>query len=148
MLKIFGYGTFITKKLYKNSSNVQPAYLSGYFRVYNPNNWFPYVLKDDGSQRDNKSGFWGLVFEVNKEELAQLDRYEGKGVLYDRIVEKVSLKDGQIVECYLYYPTAATIENNKLYNLIKLGDVWRKKIIEEYPEIIDEFPELEKTSFD
>lgn len=147
MFKIFGYGTFITKKLYKSSFNVQPAYLSGYFRIYSPNHWFPFIVKDNGNYKKFKSGFWGLIFEVDQKELAYLDMYESEGQLYDRIIERVVLKSGQLVECYLYYPTQKIIEDNNLYELIQLGDGWRQKIINEFPEIISEFPELEKSDF-
>jgi gamma-glutamylcyclotransferase (GGCT)/AIG2-like uncharacterized protein YtfP len=145
--KIFGYGTFITNKWYKSSSNVQPAFLPNYFRIYLPNESFPFILKDSGTNQKYKSGFWGLLFQVDSNGLSNLDKYEGLGNLYDRIEEYIILKNGDQVKCYLYYPTRKTIESLNLYDLIELGDGWRTKIIDEYPEIIEEFPELKKTDF-
>jgi hypothetical protein len=44
-MKIFGYGTFITKGIYQNHQNVRAAYLPGYVRVVRPFDSFPFILK-------------------------------------------------------------------------------------------------------
>ncbi|MBD3352412.1 MAG: hypothetical protein GF364_13070 [Candidatus Lokiarchaeota archaeon] len=149
MMLVFGYGTFITKKIYKDKNNVQPAYLPRYFRVYRPRDWFPYVIKssDCNDSVDFKPGFWGLVFQVNKSELTELDLYEGEGSLYKRISEQFLLPDGSKIDAFLYYPMKNTIRRYNLMDYIRLGDLWRKKIIEEHPDIVKEFPQLALKKF-
>lgn len=144
MLKIFGYGTFITLKLYEKKGNVKPAFLPNYFRVLKPGQDFPFIIKDNGSY-GSKSGFWGLVFEINSSELVELDRYEGKGFLYDRITETVIYRDGSEGNVMIYYPRDELISSYNLKKLIGLGDLWMVKIVEDYPEIIKKYPDLAQT---
>ena len=144
MLKIFGYGTFITLKLYENKGNVRPAFLPNYFRVLNPGQEFPFIIKDNGLY-GSKSGFWGLVFEINNSELENLDRYEGKGFLYDRITETVVYGDKSEDSVMTYYPREELISSYNLKKLIDLGDLWMAKIVEDYPEIIEKYPDLART---
>jgi gamma-glutamylcyclotransferase (GGCT)/AIG2-like uncharacterized protein YtfP len=144
MLHIFGYGTFITLKLYENKGNVKPAFLPNYFRVLKPGENFPFIIKDN-SLYGSKSGFWGLVFEINNSELEKLDHYEGKGYLYDRITETVIHRDASERSVMMYYPREELISAYNLKKLIDLGDLWRAKIVKDYPEIIKKYPDLART---
>lgn len=145
--KVFGYGTFITKKLYRNRRNVKSAFLPRYFRISKHSDLYPYILKDKGQYPDRKSGFWGLTFDVNDRELQDLDNYELLGTLYDRILESCLFTDGTKKPVSLYYPTQAIINKYELNQLIPLGDLWQKRIVEKFPEIIQEFPELSLSVF-
>lgn len=144
---VFGYGTFITKQVYKDKEKVRPAYLPDYFRVYRPQDWFPYVLRDDDSHPEVKSGFWGLLFKVNDEELRNLDIYEGEGRLYRRIKANGLEKNGDEAEFYIYYPMDSTIREMNLHQYVSSGDLWRQKIIDEHPGIIQDYPQLKRKSF-
>ena len=140
IMKIFGYGTFITSEIYRNFQNVCAAFLSGYIRVQRPSDPFPFILKSDPHM--NSKGFWGLVFDVDQKGLAQLDFYEGK--LYSRIPVTVLYSDGNKEEVMVYYPTEETISDYQLLEYISDDDPWRKRIIKRHREIIDQFPELEQ----
>ena len=148
--KIFGYGTFITRKMYKDKRNVEVAYLPDYFRVFRPQlDWFPYIIHKDEIKNveiNVNPGFWGLIFEVNSEKLVNLDRYEGSGVLYKRIYINCFLKDGKKEKTFIYYPKDEIIRDYNLVSFISFGDLWREKIIIEFPEIVIEFPELKLDS--
>lgn len=110
MHSVFGYGTFITKQMYKGKQNVRAAYLPNYYRVYRPQDWFPYILMDDNSFRNVKSGFWGLLFYVTENELRHLDQYEGEGSIYRRIRVDGLEKTGEETEFFVYYPMNHRIE--------------------------------------
>ncbi|MCP4762735.1 MAG: gamma-glutamylcyclotransferase [archaeon] len=142
-MKIFGYGTLITKKMYSNKRNIRPAYLPGYYRVVESHGLYPFILKDSGKYQIS-SGFWGLTFHIDSDQIRSLDTYEGEGSLYKRIEEKCVYADGTEDDVFLYYPMQNTILQNKLEELIHLGDLWQKKIEKENPEILSEFPDLKR----
>ena len=80
-MKIFGYGTFITRGIYREYPNIRAAYLLGFIRIHRPVDPFPYILSNEYNPKIR--GFWGLVFEVDDRGLDQLDYYEGS--LYSRL---------------------------------------------------------------
>jgi gamma-glutamylcyclotransferase (GGCT)/AIG2-like uncharacterized protein YtfP len=141
-MKIFGYGTFITSGIYQNYSHVRAAYLSGYIRILRPVDSFPFILSAETS--NEKKGFWGLVFEVDREGLARLDFYEGS--LYSRIPVNIQYSNRSTETVMVYYPTKNTINQCQLLDYITDEDLWRIRIIERHPEIIEQFPELKETT--
>jgi hypothetical protein len=144
-MKIFGYGTFITKKMYESKNWVRSAFLPGYIRILRTNDPFPFILKKDPTIINDRDGFWGLVFKISDPEIDVFDYYEGEGYLYDRISIKYVLPDGTGGSAYTYYPTQDTIDSLDLKKYVSSPDSWRMKIQNEYPEIIGRFPELKRT---
>ncbi len=140
IMKIFGYGTFITSEIYRNFQNVRAAFLSGFIRIQRPLDSFPFILKSDSTH--TSKGFWGLVFDVDQKGLAQLDYYEG--LLYSRIPVSVLYSDGSKEEVMVYYPTKETISDYQLLDYITDDDPWRKRIMKRHREILEQFPELEQ----
>jgi gamma-glutamylcyclotransferase (GGCT)/AIG2-like uncharacterized protein YtfP len=143
-MKIFGYGTFITSEIYRNFQDVRAAFLSGYFRIQRPLDPFPFILKSDSNNKNK--GFWGLVFEVDQKGLAQLDFYEGS--LYSRIPVTVKYPNGHEETVMAYYPTKSTISQYELKNHITEQDPWRQRITSRNSEILEQYPELARKSFD
>jgi len=159
---VFGYGTFITNKIYKKYKNPKPAFLMDYYRIFRKNegDWFPYILHKQvfeitkNNDKNNKSekvlqikpGFWGIVFEVDEDELYELDKYEGLEEIYKRIEDNVMLKDGTILKAMIYYPNDKTIKQKRLKDFLNERDLWLDYMKENFKEIINEFPELIQNS--
>ncbi|TXT60479.1 MAG: hypothetical protein BAJALOKI2v1_100025 [Promethearchaeota archaeon] len=135
-VSVVGYGTFITRSLWKNKKNVQVCKVMGYKRIFPEGNWFPYVLPSE------TSSFWALKFDVNEEELKQLDYYEGVHAdLYKREKTQVELKNGELIKAFIYVPTEKTIESQDLSEDMDNIDRWQEEI-KAHPEIVEKFPEL------
>lgn len=133
---LVAYGTFITNNLWKNYENVEVCLVKNYRRILPPGNWFPYVLPDKNAQ------FWGLKFDVNFDQLIQLDTFEGvKLGLYSRIATKVFLKNDIEISADIYVPTEKTIKQYNIILDIDAEDRWKNEI-KKYPELIEKFPEL------
>ena len=85
---VVGYGTFITKGLWKEQANVEVCYIKDYIRIYPEGNWYPYVLPK------KNAFFWAIKFDVSDEALDRLDHYEGvPSELYERKEITILLKD-------------------------------------------------------
>jgi len=84
-IPIIGYGTFITHDFWKDKKNVEVCRVKNYKRIYIPEkSWFPYALPQKNSY------FKALKFEVTKQELEELDTYEGvKSGLFKRIKTEI-----------------------------------------------------------
>ena len=136
-MKIFGYGTFITSGIYQNFQHVRAAFLPGYVRILRPVDPFPYIIRAE--TKNQSSGFWGLVFEVDVEGLKRLDFYEGG--LYKRIHVDILYSDGASESVMVYYPTQRVISQYHRLDYITDEDPWRTQLLD-HPDIIAEFPEL------
>ena len=135
LVSVVGYGTFITRKLWKGKYNVEVCLVSQFSRIKPLNSWFPYVLP-------SKSSFWALKFDIFYEELKVLDRYEGvPEAIFQRTEIKVTLKTGKQIPAYLYVPTKSTIFRENLSLELDLHDRWKEEI-KKFPDIIHKFPEL------
>jgi gamma-glutamylcyclotransferase (GGCT)/AIG2-like uncharacterized protein YtfP len=135
---VVGYGTFITRETWKNKSNVKVCKVTGFRRVLPQGNWFPYILPDEDSS------FWALKFDVNEEELKQLDYYEGVPAgLYKRITITIQLKNGTEKEAFIYVPTEKTIQQQNLSLNMDKDDKWKYEI-KKHSKIVEKFPELLK----
>jgi len=133
---VVGYGTFITKGYWKNKSNVEVCKVIGFRRVFPKGNWFPYVLPDPDSS------FWALKFDVTKENLRELDYYEGvPSGLYKRTKTVIELKDGTKQQAFIYVPTESTIKRENLTLDVDKKDKWKFEI-KKHPEIVEKFPKL------
>ncbi len=136
IFSVVGYGTFITHGLWKDKLNVEVCTVKNYVRIFPKGNWFPYVVPLE------KSSFNALKFCVSKEDLEELDVYEGVSAgLFKRIETKILLKNNRTTKAYIYVPTENTIISQKLMPEIDENDSWKKEI-EKHPEIIKRFPQL------
>ena len=135
LISIIGYGTFITRNLWKDKKNVEVCTVKNFTRIYPKNSWFPYVLRSKGS-------FKALKFDVNEQELETLDRIEGvfEG-LFKRVNTEIYLKNDQKASAFIYVPTDKTIKLQNLFIELDKTDQWKEEI-KKYSEIVNKFPEL------
>ena len=135
LIPIIGYGTFITRNLWKDKKNVEVCTVKNFTRIYPKNSWFPYVLQ-------SKSSFKALKFDVNETELENLDRIEGvfEG-LFKRVKTEISLKNDRKLSAFIYVPTDKTIQSQNLFLELDKTDQWKEEI-KKHPEIVKNFPEL------
>ena len=135
LISIIGYGTFITRNLWKDKENVEVCTVKNFTRIYPKNSWFPYVLQSKGS-------FKALKFDVNEQELETLDQIEGvfEG-LFKRVNTEIYLKNDQKSSAFIYVPTDKTIKSQNLSLELDKTDQWKEEI-KKYSEIVNKFPEL------
>lgn len=131
-----GYGTFITHLKFEDKLNVETCRINNYIRIFPIGNWFPYVLPL------KKSYFWALKFDVDANQLKQLDNYESvpEG-LYERKSAEVNLSDGRTINAFIYVPTTNTIRLKNLTPDMDTIDRWKDEI-RKFPELVKKFPEL------
>ncbi|MFX1443185.1 MAG: gamma-glutamylcyclotransferase family protein [Promethearchaeota archaeon] len=135
-ISVIGYGTFITQGHWKDKKNVEVCKVPNFIRIYPKGNWYPFVLPLENSS------FWALKFDVNEEQLKQLDYYEGVHTgLFERYKTKIILKNHNYSEAFIYVPTQKTITSLNLSPQIDLNDRWKEKI-KRNSEIMLNFPEL------
>ncbi len=136
LVSVIGYGTFISRGIWRTKRNVKVCVVKGYIRIYPEGYWYPFVLPSEGSS------FYALKFDVTKEELRQLDFYEGVSENYFRreIIE-VYHKSNEKIQAYIYLPTDQLIIKYNLSVDLDEMDRWREEIKKD-PEIIEKFPEL------
>ncbi len=136
LISVVGYGTFITRELWKEMKNVEPCLVKNHARIFPKGNWFPYVLPKEGAS------FWALKFDANEPQLKQLDYYEGvEAGLYERVLIPIIVKSGESKRAYIYIPTRQTIERQGLSPSMDPEDRWKEEI-KKKPEIVAKFPEL------
>ena len=134
-ISVIGYGTFITRGLWKNKFNVEVCTVINFTRIFPKNNWFPYALKSAGS-------FKALKFAVTKEEINYLDKIEGvNNGLFKRVKVDILLKNNRLSSAFMYVPTEETIVSQKLALESDKVDRWKEEI-KKTPEIIRNFPDL------
>ena len=136
-IPIIGYGTFITHGFWKDKRNVEVCVVKDFIRIFIPErNWFPYALPH------KNSFFNALKFEVTKQELEELDIYEGvESGLFKRIKTTSVLKNNKQIEAFIYIPTKNTIISQNICPEIDESDSWKKEI-EKSNEVLKKFPEL------
>jgi hypothetical protein len=132
---IVGYGTFITRNIWKNKLNVEVCTVLNYSRILLNGNWFPYALKSNQS-------FKALKFIVNQEELKELDQIEGVAYnLFKRVKTEILIGDNVKSSAFIYIPTNDTIIRQKLRIDLDPDDSWKEKIKKNH-EVVKLFPEL------
>lgn len=135
-ISVIGYGTFITRGHWKDKNNVEISKVPNFIRIFPKGNWFPFVLPL------KNSSFWALKFDVNQEQLIQLDYYEGiQTGLYERYEIEIILKNNKSSNALIYVPTQDTINSLKLAPDLDLNDRWKEEI-KKYPDVVLNFPEL------
>ncbi len=132
-----GYGTFITNETYKNSKDVKVCVVRGYRRLWLKSTFYPFVLPDP-----NYAGIHGLVFSISKDQLKNLDIYEGvEAGLYSREMLTVQTLDGSTTDAYIYIPTQKCINEFGLSLRKDPEDCWIEEI-KKNPKIFERFPKL------
>jgi hypothetical protein len=135
-ISVIGYGTFITNFSYKNKKNVEVCKVLNFIRIFPKGNWFPFVLPLENSS------FWALKFDVNQEQLIELDYYEGMHTgLFERYEIQIILKNKKQSSALIYVPTQDTIKSFNLKPELDLKDRWKEEI-KKFPEVVLNFPEL------
>ena len=134
-ISVVGYGTFITRGLWKNKFNVEVCTVINFTRIFPRNSWFPYALKSTGS-------FQALKFDITKEEIYFLDKIEGvNNGLFKRVMVDILLKNSRSSSAFIYVPTEETIVSQKLTVESDKIDRWKEEI-KKIPEIVRNFPAL------
>ncbi len=83
-----------------------------------------------------------LKFDVEKDQLDDLDQYEGVSAdLFKRVKTRVLLKNGKTIQAFIYIPTEKSIESQNLTFELDKKDRWKEEI-KKFPEIVKQFPEL------
>ncbi len=135
LISIVGYGTFITRNLWIDKTNVEICLVKNFTRIYPKGNWFPYALSSNGS-------FKALKFDVDKQELETLDLIEGVSEgLFERVTTEIYLKNNTKSSAFIYIPTNNTIISQNLTLELDKKDRWKEEILKN-SEVINKFPEL------
>jgi len=101
----FAYGSNMNHKQMRkrcpSSTFISEAYIEGYKFVYDgySKNWHGPVANIIIS---NKDILWGGLFEINRDNLAALDCYEGYPKTYNRKMINVTDINGKIVNALIY----------------------------------------------
>jgi len=135
---VIGYGTFITKWMFRGKQNVRTVTVKGYRRVFKKGvTWFPFVIPDENAEVKT------LAFKVSKNDLKGMDGYEGyyhePNDLYTRIKVQMVEDDGTDGEAWIYVPTDMTIERAHIDS--SWTDEWID-VIKQDKEIVKRFPAL------
>ncbi|MHA2398039.1 MAG: gamma-glutamylcyclotransferase family protein [Promethearchaeota archaeon] len=107
--KLFVYGTLqhgqSRNKILKELK-YDKATLFNYKKVIPPSLGFPFIICNDSSKVKGE-----VYYNVNDSLITEIDRIEGEGELYYRIVVKVTLLNGKELEAYTYYPSEILVKN-------------------------------------
>ncbi len=107
--RIFVYGTLQhgqSRNYILKGLRFEKAIISNYRKIEPPSLGFPFIIKDD------KSSVKGEVYYgISKSLINHLDKIEGEGRLYYRIIVRVKLENGNEVDAYTYYPSEILIKN-------------------------------------
>jgi len=134
-ISVVGYGTFITRGLWKNKFNVEVCTVINFTRIFPRNSWFPYALKSTGS-------FQALKFDITKEEIYFLDKIEGvNNGLFKRVMVDILLKNSRSSSAFIYVPTEETIVSQNLNLESDKIDRWKEEL-KKIPEVVRNFPDL------
>jgi gamma-glutamylcyclotransferase (GGCT)/AIG2-like uncharacterized protein YtfP len=107
--KMFVYGTLQHDKSRGNvlqSLEYKKAVLPNHRKVSPRTLGFPFIVRDDSSEVHGE-----VYFGIGNDLIRQIDRIEGEGNLYNRIVVKVRTEDGDQVKAYTYYPSERLIKS-------------------------------------
>jgi hypothetical protein len=136
LTSVIGYGTFITKGLWKSKQNVAVCLIKDYIRIFPEANWYPYALPLIGAS------FYALKFDVSGIDLKILDYYEGvPDGIFKRVKIEVLLKENIKIKAFIYIPTDDIIKSYNLSPELDKFDRWKEKI-KKIPGIGEKFPEL------
>ena len=107
--RLFVYGTlqhnqsrgYVLKEL-----KFQPAILNGYRKITPLNLGFPFIIQEKNSNVQGE-----IYYDLDESLWRQIDLIEGEGTLYERIIVKVTTKDGKELNAYTFYPSKTLIDS-------------------------------------
>ncbi|MFW9887188.1 MAG: gamma-glutamylcyclotransferase family protein [Candidatus Thorarchaeota archaeon] len=138
---LVGYGTFITRGIWKRYPSCRVCRVPGLRRVYDPKMaWFPFAIVDEQAE------MLAVCFLVDEDSLEAFDRYEGVGQgLYERVKREVLVKEDDgtwgFRDAWIYLPTSDTMKH-PLFPWKDTDDRWFQEQIRVLAELQDSFPEL------
>ncbi|MFX0026630.1 MAG: gamma-glutamylcyclotransferase family protein [Candidatus Hermodarchaeota archaeon] len=136
LVSVIGYGTFISCGIWRTKKNVEICEVKDYIRIFPKGHWYPFILPSEGSS------FYALKFDITKEELRELDFFEGVSENYfKREIIEVYRKNNEKIQAFIYLPTDQLITKHKLSVSLDDKDKWKEEIKKD-SEIIEKFPEL------
>ena len=107
--RLFVYGTLQhgqSRNYILQGLRYEKATLPNHCKISPPSLGFPFIVCDDAT---NVSG--EVYFDVRQSLINELDRIEGEGFLYHRILVKVKINNGKEVDAFTYYPSDKLIKN-------------------------------------
>ncbi len=137
-MRVVGYGTFITRRLWKQHPTRQVCWVLGHRRVYDPRFApFPFAIKSADSS------FLGILFPATESELERLDYYEGvdSGLYYRKTCTVRLAGTNQIESAWIYLPTEKT-SSRPGFPWTDTVDLWMIDVILKDPELRSLFKEF------
>jgi gamma-glutamylcyclotransferase (GGCT)/AIG2-like uncharacterized protein YtfP len=107
--KLFVYGTLQdgqSRNIILKGLRYEKATLFNYKKVISSSLGFPFIVRDDSSNVKGE-----VYYDIDESIISEIDRIEGEGELYHRIVVKVTLLNGKELEAYTYYPSEILVKN-------------------------------------
>lgn len=107
--KLFVYGTLQhgqSRNIILKGFRYEKATLFNYRKVIPSSLGFPFIVRDDSSNVEGE-----VYYSIDESLIAEIDKIEGEGELYYRIIVKVTLINGKEVEAYTYYPSEILVKN-------------------------------------
>jgi gamma-glutamylcyclotransferase (GGCT)/AIG2-like uncharacterized protein YtfP len=109
--RFFVYGTLQhgqSRNYILQGLRYKKAILPNHRKISPPSLGFPFIVRDDSVNVRGE-----VFFNVSQSLINELDRIEGEGLLYHRILVKVKIEDGKEVDAFTYYPSQKLIANYK-----------------------------------
>ncbi len=107
--RLFVYGTLQHGQSRNNilkGLKYDNAILNNYRKVVPSSLGFPFIVRDDSSNVKGE-----VYYNVNDSLITEIDRIEGEGELYYRIIVRITLINGEQLEAYTYYPSDILVKN-------------------------------------
>ncbi|MFX0125285.1 MAG: gamma-glutamylcyclotransferase family protein [Candidatus Hodarchaeota archaeon] len=108
--RLFVYGTLQSgqsRNHYLKGLSYEKAQLIGYRKISPPSLGFPFIIKEETSEVMGE-----IYFGLKQHHWATLDKIEGEGSLYHRILVEVVLTSSyEHLISYVYFPSRILIEN-------------------------------------
>jgi gamma-glutamylcyclotransferase (GGCT)/AIG2-like uncharacterized protein YtfP len=107
--RLFVYGTLQhgqSRNYILNGLKFEDAILVNHRKVVPPSLGFPFIINDKGSMVSGE-----IYYGTSPSLLSRIDKIEGEGELYHRILVKVKLSSGKYIEAFTYYPSEILIKN-------------------------------------
>ncbi|MFX0170730.1 MAG: gamma-glutamylcyclotransferase family protein [Candidatus Hodarchaeota archaeon] len=108
--QLFVYGTLQSgqsRNYYLKGLSFEIAQLNGYRKISPPSLGFPFIIQEETSEVRGE-----IYFGLKQHHWTTLDKIEGEGSLYHRIlVEVVLISNNEHLLSYVYYPSRVLLEN-------------------------------------
>ena len=108
---LFVYGTLMSGRSRNHvlhGLKFEKATLPNHRRIEPPSLGFPFIVRDDANGAKVQGE---IYFGASDSLIHQIDRIEGEGSLYHRILVRVETESGKQHEAYTYYPSQRLINS-------------------------------------